>query len=112
MLFTLIVGGARNPELVGLSDDELEKVCLAELELTMGIKAAPVFSFASKWARAIPQYMVGHGARVAKLEAEVAALGGLHLGGNSFYGIGINDCTARAEVLGPQVVDGLLEGGK
>jgi oxygen-dependent protoporphyrinogen oxidase len=110
VLFTLIVGGARNPELVGLSDDELEKVCRAELQVTMGIKAAPVFSFASKWARAIPQYMVGHAERVAKLEAQVAALGGLHLGGNSFYGIGINDCTARAEVLGPMVVDGILEG--
>ncbi len=107
VLLTLIVGGARNPELVGLSDEELEKVCRAELELTMGIKAAPIFSFASKWARAIPQYMVGHAARVANLEEEVAALGGLYLGGNSFYGIGINDCTARAEVLGPMVVDGL-----
>lgn len=111
VLFTLIIGGARNPEFVPLPDDELSTLCREELDITLGIKAAPSFIRFYRWDRAIPQYVVGHGENVRKIEAEVGALGGIYLGGNAYYGIGINDCTQRALVLGPKVVEG-LEAGK
>ena len=107
VLFTLIVGGARNPEFVSLGDDALGKMCREEVLATMGISAEPVFESIVRWDRAIPQYVVGHGERVKRIEAAVSALGDLHLGGNAYYGIGINDCTERAGVLGQKVVDGL-----
>jgi oxygen-dependent protoporphyrinogen oxidase len=38
------------------------------------------------------QHTVGHGQRVADIESRVAAIPGLHLAGNAYYGIGIPDC--------------------
>lgn len=105
VLLTQIVGGARNPELVKLEDGELLGLVRDELAATMGIEAPPDYSRIFRWPRAIPQYVVGHGARVRAVETRLEALGGLFLGGNAYYGIGINDCTARAEVLGPQVAE-------
>jgi oxygen-dependent protoporphyrinogen oxidase len=35
---------------------------------------------------------VGHPARLAEIEARVAAIPGLHLAGNAYQGIGIPDC--------------------
>ncbi len=58
-------------------------------------------------ARAIPQYVIGHRARVAKLEALAAKFDGLFLGGNAYHGIAVNDCTEQAELLVPRVRDSL-----
>ncbi len=110
MLLTQIVGGARNPELVRLGDEDLLAVVREELAWTLGIEAAPRFVKIVRWERAIPQYVVGHGERLAEIEQRVAAPGGLFLAGNAFHGIGINDCTARAEALGPLVAQHLSRG--
>jgi protoporphyrinogen/coproporphyrinogen III oxidase len=107
VLLTQIVGGARNPELVGLGDEELLRVVRDELSWTLGIRADPAFVKVVRWARAIPQYVVGHDARLREIEGRVAALGGLFLGGNAYYGIGINDCTAHGAAVGPRVVEDL-----
>ena len=45
----------------------------------------------------MPQYTVGHAARVAEIEARVAAIPGLHLAGNAYHGIGIPDCVRSAK---------------
>ncbi len=107
VMFTLIIGGARSPELVHLDDEALMGVCCDEMDITLGIKAMPTFNKITRWDRAIPQYVVGHGARVAQVEAELKEVGAIHLGGNAYYGIGINDCTARADTLAPEVLRGL-----
>ena len=38
------------------------------------------------------QYTVGHEKRVARIEAILETLPGLHLAGNAYHGIGIPDC--------------------
>lgn len=109
VLLTQIVGGARNPELVNLGDAELLQVVREELGWTLGIRAEPCFTKVVRWTRAIPQYVVGHAARLQEIESRVGGLGGLFLGGNAYYGIGINDCTAHGAALGPRVVDWLAD---
>ena len=52
-----------------------------------------------RWARGIPQYNVGHLARQDRILRRAAALPGLHLAGNSFRGIGMNDCIRTAAEL-------------
>jgi oxygen-dependent protoporphyrinogen oxidase len=103
-LLTQIVGGARDPQLVGLGDPELLTVVREEMEATMGIAARPAFEKVVRWKRAIPQYIVGHSKKVQDIEGRVSALGGVFLAGNAYYGIGINDCTAHASVVAPRVV--------
>lgn len=107
VLLTQIVGGARDPELASLGDDELLRVVREELSWTLNIRAEPRYVKIVRWPRAIPQYVVGHEARLREIEGRVAGLGRLFLGGNAYYGIGINDCTARGAELGPTVVGAL-----
>jgi oxygen-dependent protoporphyrinogen oxidase len=64
VLLTQIVGGARNPELVALGDEELRAVMREEMRITMGIEAEEAYLKVARWSRAIPQYTVGHEARL------------------------------------------------
>lgn len=110
VLLTQIVGGARNPELVGLDDRTLVGVVAEEMRITMGISVPPPFARVLRWPRAIPQYTVGHAKRLAAIEAKLSGVGPIFLGGNAYYGIGINDCTTHAGVLAPRLADALAKG--
>jgi len=50
-----------------------------------------------RYPHAMPQYHVGHLARVAAIEATVRRCPGLHLTGNGFRGLGLPDCIRQAE---------------
>jgi oxygen-dependent protoporphyrinogen oxidase len=111
VLITVMMGGARNPEVTLLDDDALLNLCRCEVKATMGVSSEPCFVKIFRWKKAIPQYLVGHSERVEKIECALGCLPGLHLGGNAYYGIGINDCTARSEILGKKVLTSLCERG-
>ena len=71
-----------------------------ELKALAGVTASPVFTEVIRWTRGIPQYNVGHLERVAAIDAALARLPGLHLAGNAYKGVGINDCIRNALALG------------
>jgi oxygen-dependent protoporphyrinogen oxidase len=100
VLYTCMVGGARRPELVKLSEEELVKLACEELKELAGVTASPSFTQVIRWTRGIPQYNVGHLERVASIDAALARLPGLHLAGNAYKGVGINDCIRNAFALG------------
>jgi len=64
----------------------------ADLQRLMGVTAEPVFAVRHQCPDAMPQYTVGHTARIAELESRIAEVPGLHLAGNAYHGIGIPDC--------------------
>jgi oxygen-dependent protoporphyrinogen oxidase len=70
----------------------------------MGQRKPPHFVQITRWERAIPQYVPGHGARLAQVEERLAALPGLFLTGNACRGIGVNDCVRAAAELAPRVL--------
>ena len=91
-----MLGGACFPQYINLSDAEVEKRVRDDLEKTMGITAAPSFIQIYRHPQAIPQYTVGHGKRLVALAERLPATPGLVLTGNSYRGIGLNDCVAAA----------------
>ncbi len=97
VLLRSMMGGACFPEYVNLSDDEVVARVRHDLQMTMGIDSAPEFVRIFRHPQAIPQYTVGHGARLQKLAELLKAHQGLILTGNSYRGIGLNDCVAAAE---------------
>jgi len=103
VLLRVLAGGALDPEMLALGDDEALALVRRDLLVTMGIAAEPTFVESAVWHEAIPQYTVGHGARVAAIDRAVAALPGLHLAGNAYRGVAVNDCVAEAH----RVVDAL-----
>jgi oxygen-dependent protoporphyrinogen oxidase len=96
VLLTCLMGGARNPGIIKLDDEQLEQLARAELKVAMGIGAAPCFRQILGWPRGIPQYNVGHQARLARIDEMVRRLPGLYLTGNAYRGVGINDCVRNA----------------
>jgi len=97
VLLRSMMGGACFPEYVNLSDDEVVARVREDLAVTMEIDAAPEFVRVFRHPQAIPQYTVGHGARLQALEDLLRNHPGLILTGNSYRGIGLNDCVAAAE---------------
>jgi len=67
-----------------------------DLRRLMRLDAEPLFALNHRWPDTMPQYTVGHTARIAELEERVAAIPGLRLAGNSYHGIGIPDCVRSA----------------
>lgn len=96
VLLRSMMGGACFPQYLSLSDDEVQKRVENDLRAIMGITVSPSFIRIFRHDKAIPQYTVGHGARLAALEEKAAAHPGLFLTGNSYRGIGLNDCVAAA----------------
>ncbi len=92
-LIRVMLGGARNPELIELSEEELVKIALEELALTMGINSEPEKVWVFKHFKGIPHYDVGHYDLVKEIFATLKNYKGLFLCNNSLTGIGINDCT-------------------
>ncbi len=70
---------------------------LGELREVMGFREEPAFMRPFEWPRSLPQYAVGHEARVAEIEERVKQVPGLWLAGNAYHGVGIPDCVRLAK---------------
>jgi len=103
-LLTCMVGGARRPELFNLDDGELIRAVRADLERTLGLSDPPSFQKIVRWRRGIPQYNVGHLARLRRIDQAASKLPGLALTGNAYRGVGLNDCIRNSAGLAAELV--------
>jgi protoporphyrinogen/coproporphyrinogen III oxidase len=76
---------------------ELVEVVLADLSDAVGVTDPPVDARVSRWGGGLPQYAVGHLARVQRVRAAVGAHPGLAVCGATYDGVGIPACVASAE---------------
>ena len=79
--------------------DAQREPVLQDLRRLMGMPQdgpEPIFELVHRWPETMPQYTVGHLARVAEIEVRKAEHSGLHLAGNAYRGIGIPDCILSA----------------
>lgn len=91
VLLRALVGGARDPDAAGYDDDYLLRLVRDDLATTMGIEANPELVRIYRFPRAIPQYTLGHLNRLRALQGRLQRLPGLHLYGNGYRGIALND---------------------
>jgi oxygen-dependent protoporphyrinogen oxidase len=103
VLWRALCGGWNRPDIVDWDDTRLLTAVRAELHLAHGVTLAPIFSRIVRWPRAIPQYHVGHLARVARIESRAANWPGLHLTGNAYRGVALNDCTEQAATMAERI---------
>ncbi|HET7036128.1 MAG TPA: protoporphyrinogen oxidase [Thermomicrobiaceae bacterium] len=101
------VGRAGQEAAVRLPDDELIALVRRELRDILGLAAEPARAWVARWERAMPQYVLGHQERLARIEARVAAHPGLALLGAAYRGVGIPDCIQSGEEAAQRVVDTL-----
>jgi oxygen-dependent protoporphyrinogen oxidase len=82
--------GGSDPSVVSLTESEIIRIILDELEDIFGIAPDPVISEVFCWPNSFPQAYVGHLQKVAEIEASLPD--GLWVTGSSYRGIGIPDC--------------------
>ncbi len=103
-LMRVFVGGATQPELFDLPDDELKTLVRGELASLLGASGEPLLIGVARHARAMPQYTLGHLDRVSAIRQRSARHSRLILAGNAFEGVGIPDCVRS----GQEAADALL----
>jgi protoporphyrinogen/coproporphyrinogen III oxidase len=102
-LFTSFVGGITNPAAVQQSPESLAALVQREISPLLRLKQNFVFSDVTIWPRAIPQYNLGHTARIRKIEVLLANFHGLHLLGNYLHGPAIPVCIQQAQDLAAEI---------
>lgn len=90
------VGRYGETEVLGRADGDLVDLSRHDLRAATGLTATPVATRVTRWTDGLPQYPVGHHARVARVREHVAALPGLAVCGAPYDGVGIPACIASA----------------
>ncbi|MER5829321.1 protoporphyrinogen oxidase [Streptomyces sp. NPDC002130] len=97
------VGRYGETEILRRDDSELADVSRQDLKAATGLDATPVATRVTRWDDGLPQYPVGHHARVARIREHVARLPGLAVCGAAYDGVGIPACIASAYAAVDQV---------
>lgn len=97
------IGGETDRAAIELSDEELIATVHRDLQTVLGITGEPKRLPITRWQRAIPQYNLGHAARVAAIEAALAKHNGLWLAGNYLHGVAIGDCLKQGKELAEKI---------
>jgi len=103
VLIRCFLGGALNADVLGEDDASLVTRARRELAEALGVTAEPALVRVSRWPASMPQYRVGHLARVDAIERRAGALPGLHLAGGAYRGVGIADCIRSGEAAAEAV---------
>lgn len=111
-LLRVMIGGATDPDAVGLSDGELLDVVRTDLRRTMGLRLTPEFVHLVRHRRGIPQYTVGHQSRLARIDAALAGHPGIFLAGSSYRGVSVNACIEDAPRVAARVTGHLAPAGE
>jgi len=93
---TNFIGGATDPEAIKLSDEELIRIVHNDLNKVLGLSGEPRRLPITRYERAIPQYTLGHAARVERIEVALRGVSGLYIAGNYLRGISLGDCIKNA----------------
>ncbi|MBI2961764.1 MAG: protoporphyrinogen oxidase, partial [Betaproteobacteria bacterium] len=107
VLLTTFVGGMRQPELARADEAGIAALVEEELASLLGVRAAPRQRWVNRWERAIPQYTLGHLARIAAIEAAERAFPGLFFCANYRGGISVADCIGSSRAAADRVVQHL-----
>jgi len=106
---TNYLGGAKRPEMIEKSDDELIALALDELRGWLGVTGLPQAARIIRWPKAIPQYTIGHAGRLAEIEAGLEKRPTLALAGNYLRGVSVPDCILQAQQLADRLAETLAK---
>ncbi|WP_405528590.1 protoporphyrinogen oxidase [Streptomyces canus] len=97
------VGRHGETKILERDDTALVDVSRHDLREATGLDATPLETRVTRWTDGLPQYPVGHHARVARIREHVAKLPGLAVCGAQYDGVGIPACIASAYAAVDQI---------
>jgi protoporphyrinogen/coproporphyrinogen III oxidase len=103
------IGRARESHTLDFTDNELIAQSLADLAEAAGVRATPVDTHVQRWPLGLPQYAVGHAARVERIRQAVAGRASgagsvLAVAGAAYDGVGIPAVIASARRAADQLM--------
>jgi protoporphyrinogen/coproporphyrinogen III oxidase len=111
-LLRVFVGRAGQEADIVWNEESLIRIAREELRKTLGIQAEPILTRVHMWERAMPQYNLGHPARLERIDKLLQEQPGLFLAGNGYRGIGIPDCIHSGEIAALAALEGLGSEGQ
>jgi oxygen-dependent protoporphyrinogen oxidase len=96
------LGGAGREEHLQRDDETLMEEVSQEVKPWLRIRGFPIRSVLTRHTELLPEYRLGHKARVEQILEEVEQWPGLQVTGNWLTGVGIGQCIARADALSEQ----------
>lgn len=105
VLLRAFVGGALQPEMFALDDEDMIDAVRKDLRELLGIEQPPLFSHLVRWPRSMAQYHVGHLERVDRINASLETFQTLQLAGNAYSGAGIPDCIRSGETAARELFE-------
>jgi oxygen-dependent protoporphyrinogen oxidase len=111
LLLRVFVGGALQPELAQLPEDDIRRLVLGELRELVGLSGEPEFFDVARWLGMMPQYHVGHLDLVRQIEERAAAIPNFALAGNAYRGVGVPFCERSGEAAAESIC-GAVRGGR
>jgi len=103
-LIRCYIGGRGRETVLEQDDRSLVECVRRELTSMVGITTAPTYTEVHRWRKGMPQYVLGHRDRLAKVHQELAKWPGLYVTGAGLYGIGIPDCIREGTKVGHQLL--------
>jgi oxygen-dependent protoporphyrinogen oxidase len=88
------VGADGEEDILDAPDQELIDACAGHLAAVVPLPKEPAATAVVRWPSSMPQYDVGHTARVERIRSGLPA--GIFVIGNAYDGVGIPDCIRAA----------------
>jgi oxygen-dependent protoporphyrinogen oxidase len=76
----------------------------AEIAALLGVTTAPIFTRVWRHPDSMPQYHVGHVARIRRIETALSRFPTLALAGSAYHGVGISDCVRTGEAAAEKIL--------
>lgn len=105
------IGRHREEHVLQVPDEELVGAALRDLADAVGLSVLPVDSHVQRWGGGLPQYAVGHVARVHRVRAGLLGVPGIAVCGAAYDGVGIPACVASAHLAVDKVLADLDDVG-
>ncbi len=102
-LTKIIAGGRIHPELVDWGDAEITDLLCGEAERVLGRRFHPSHVKVVRHRPGIPQYELGHGEWLARIDDALADSPGLHFAGWGYRGVGVSHLAVDAVATADRV---------
>jgi len=90
-------------DLGSITDGGILALARSELERLMGPLPPTLFTRIFRYLRSNPQPLVGHPARLARIDQDLAAVPGLRVIGGAYDGVGIPDCVRQGKAAAERI---------
>jgi len=110
-ILTNFIGGATDPEIANLSEDQLIQQVHQDLQqVFLKPDTTPKSLAVHLWSQAIPQYTLGHLDRLETVREGLKPFPGLFLCSNYLDGVSLGDCVRRGKETAQAVLEYLGQG--